>query len=110
MQGIQGMDREVRKSIWKNLRCSDVEQLVDSYLDGEMSEGTEWRFQAHLARCEKCRELVDDFQSLVATARTLAEKPIDPGVQRRLREALLKEVGFESEDLPEEKPALKVIK
>lgn len=103
------MDREVRKSIWKNLRCEDVEQLVDEYLDGEMSEGTEWRFQAHLARCEKCRELVDDFQTLVATARNLAEKPMDPGIQRRLREALLREVGFESEDL-KERPSLKVIK
>lgn len=101
------MDRESRKSIWKNLRCSDVEELVDDYLDGEMSEGTLWRFEAHLARCEKCRELVEDFQNLVATARSLAEKPIDPGVQRRLRDALLQEVGFESSD---GKPHLRLIK
>ncbi len=107
MEGFEGMDQDVKDTFWKNLRCADIEELVDEYIDGEMNEGEKWRFDAHLTRCAKCRELVDDFQVMVATARTLAEKPIDPGVQRRLREALLREVGFESSDL---RPALRLIK
>lgn len=40
---------------WTNLQCSDLWQIADSYLDGELQTETNHAVIAHLERCLSCR-------------------------------------------------------
>lgn len=77
----------------KEFGCSNVEELLDYYLDGEMIPSLLLRFEAHLKACESCRNLAEDCQHILGLAKTLGDYPIAPEVQQRLREALQKAVG-----------------
>lgn len=91
-----------------SLKCSDVEELIDCYLDGEMITPLVERYKAHLEECESCRDMIDDCRHLVRFARTLDEtRSIPEDVQSRLRIVLKQEVGFESS---RNKPKLSLVK
>ncbi len=75
------------------LKCSDVEELLDSFIDGELSPAQTSRFEHHVEHCECCRILVSDCRQLLEVARSLAETPIPSDVSERLREALRERVG-----------------
>ena len=81
----------------RGLSCGEVEELIDSYIDSEMSPPHAARFEQHLERCEYCRALVSDCQHIVSMAKTLSEAPMPPGVSMRLREALRDRVGYDSQ-------------
>ena len=78
----------------ETLCCSDIEELLDFYLDGELLPQLEEKFQTHLLECELCEELAHDCRHLVTLARSLNDAPMPEEVQSRLREALKREVGF----------------
>lgn len=84
--------------------CSDVEELVDFYVDEELPNSLRPKIQAHLLKCSTCRELVDDVVTIVEVARTLSNQALPPGVRDRLREHLSKEVGLQ------QKPKLYIVK
>ena len=77
----------------KRLSCSDVEELVDSFIDGEMSTELNTAFRAHLEQCSECSGLVHDCEAIVSAARTLADMPLPDDVGERLRLALRDQVG-----------------
>lgn len=77
-----------------SLSCSDVEELMDCYIDGEMISALASRFEQHLRRCEICAELVRDCKHIVTVAHTLVDEPLPEGVAGRLREALKERVGY----------------
>jgi Putative zinc-finger len=76
------------------LSCSDVEELVDPYVDAELPLCICTKFQAHLMRCPTCAELVDDVVTIVEVARTLGSQVMPGGISERLRAHLAKEVGY----------------
>lgn len=82
------------------LGCSEVEELLDAYVDGEMPPLMTERFEAHLESCELCRSLVEDCRHLMSVARSLADTPIPKEVSERLREALRVQVGHQVETRP----------
>ena len=55
--------------------CNALEELLDLYLDGELSEDDRTRVEAHLAECPACRAYVDDGLALHAA---LAGDEVDP--------------------------------
>ncbi len=79
------------------LGCSDIEELLDSYVDEEMPELLVKRFEDHLGQCESCRVLVEDCRHVITVARSLADTPIPQEVSERLREALQVQVGHQCE-------------
>ena len=95
------MDKDVKSILERRvLSCSDVEELLDSYVDGEMAASMTPRFEQHLDGCEYCRILVADCQQLVSVARSLADAPIPQEISQRLREALRAKVGHETPNPP----------
>lgn len=90
----------------KQLSCADVEELIDSFLDGEMADDTLFRFEQHVERCEECQSLVSDCQTIVSAARTLADSPLPDEVGERLRLALQEQVGHR----PPSRPKLCIVK
>lgn len=77
------------------LNCSEVEELLDHYIDGDMPEDVKARFERHIEHCDYCHSLVADCQHLVSVAKSLAETPIPRDVSERLREALRARVGHQ---------------
>ncbi len=82
------------------LHCSDIEQLLDEHIDGELTPEMDSRFVTHLERCEGCRSLVSDCKAIVTIARDLAETEIPEDVSQRLRAILRDEVGHELRQKP----------
>jgi predicted anti-sigma-YlaC factor YlaD len=76
-----------------SLSCSDVEELMDCYLDKEMVSALVSKFEEHLKTCESCRDLVYDCRHIIEVARDLDNEPIPKEVSLRLREALATRVG-----------------
>ena len=74
--------------------CVDIETLVDFYIDNELPEDLNPKFECHLVKCNSCKELVDDVSAIVDVARTLSNKSLPTGVKERLREHLKQEVDL----------------
>ena len=89
------------------VNCRDVEDLVGSYLDDELDDHLRDRFDGHLNQCGACKLLVEDLQSILATAKTIDERPVPADVSRRLRLALSEKLGIE---LDSPKPQLALLK
>ena len=82
------------------LECREVEELVDSYLDGELPTNLAVRYDEHLCCCVSCAELVSDLRSVLTIAKTLAEHPVPAPVRSRLRDALNRRFGLRLEPEP----------
>ncbi len=80
------------------LRCSDIEELLDSYLDAEITSGIKARFEKHLEKCEDCQSLVEDCQNIKKIAQSLMEGTISSNISARLRMVLEEKVGHCIED------------
>lgn len=80
------------------LKCSDVEELLDSYLDSEITSGIKIRFEKHLEKCEGCKSLVEDCQNIKKIAVSLMEDAIPSEVSSRLRVVLEDKVGHSVEN------------
>lgn len=76
------------------LDCSQIELLLDDYVDGEIDPALRVQFEHHLGCCDACNTLVCDCQRLVEVARTLANQPVPAAVSRRLRQRLAEETGY----------------
>lgn len=73
--------------------CRQVEQHLDSYLEGELSMRDRLRLEHHLQNCERCGGLVADLRHIIQMAATLANQPVPAGVSARLRNRLQQETG-----------------
>jgi len=89
-----------------SLSCADVEQLIDSFVDGELPEELQPRFAGHLASCAQCETVVEDVRKIVEAARNLRSHVIPFGVRERLREHLNEELNCQ---LPT-RPKLSIVK
>lgn len=104
-----GMEREHHRYLERDiLNCSDIEELLDDYIDAELGEPLNHRFSIHIDSCEACRLLVSDCREIVQAAKLLAAQPIPQGVSERLRAVLREQVGH---SVPlRNKPQLTLIK
>lgn len=75
------------------LACSDIEKLIDYYVDGELPALLLNRFNSHLSSCELCTSLVHDVGKIVEMAKTLDHQILPFAVRERLRARLKEELG-----------------
>jgi anti-sigma factor RsiW len=66
----------IEPTLTASMDCGEIDRAVDAYLDGEFDARERAEAEAHLAKCERCRALVDG-QARVRTA-----------LRARLREAM----------------------
>ena len=62
--------------------------LLSPYLDGELEEEARVAIEVHLAGCSSCRVLVEDFQSMAASATVEAPPPVPDNLRGRIGRAL----------------------
>ncbi len=59
------------------LSCQEVVELVNSYLEGALSEPEEVRFEEHLAMCDGCAAYLDQMRRTIDLAGKLDPESID---------------------------------
>jgi anti-sigma factor RsiW len=66
------------------LRCQDIVELLDDYLDGALDPGDAAGLDAHLAGCEDCAAFMRTYRGTVSTSRQLRESQLPPELRARL--------------------------
>ena len=77
----------------RHTSCSDVEELLDDYLEGELDDTLKLRVDNHLGDCSRCSDLMFDCRRIIHIASTLNDVPLQRAVRLRLRETLQREMG-----------------
>ncbi len=83
------LDREIA-----GIRCREILAELSDYVDGFLPEERVAQIHEHLRDCDWCERFGGEFATVIAGFRkALAEaEPLDPGVARRLRERLRREL------------------
>jgi predicted anti-sigma-YlaC factor YlaD len=68
----------------RELSCAELVELVTDYLEGRMPEVARARFDAHLDRCQGCRNYVEQIRGTVRLAGRLGEDDLTPEGRDRL--------------------------
>lgn len=66
------------------LRCRDIVELLDRYLEGGLDKGTTDALDAHLRDCEDCTAFLRTYRTTLRTASTLRETELPEELRRRL--------------------------
>ncbi|MDQ4030080.1 MAG: zf-HC2 domain-containing protein [Actinomycetota bacterium] len=64
--------------------CEKCEELLQPYLDRELSDGERAEAEAHLAGCDYCRRRYRFEENLRRFVRQAAEEPMPPELKQRL--------------------------
>lgn len=67
------------------LRCRDIVELLEDYLDGALDPETTSALEAHLADCQDCTAFINTYRGTVQSSRALSERQLP----RELRERLI---------------------
>lgn len=67
------------------LRCRDIVELLEDYLDGTLDPETASALEAHLADCQDCTAFINTYRGTVRSSRGLSERQLP----RELRERLI---------------------
>lgn len=77
------------------MSCDEIRELLEPYVLGVVEDDERARVEAHLAGCDECRGLVDDYESALAglpDALALASPlPLPASLKRRLERTLAAE-------------------
>lgn len=88
------LDYQLRILEKQTLECSDVEELLGDYVDGDLTPSLRTRVLGHICGCEECRELEETYRMTVELAAEIKPQPVPADVSRRLREALNARLGL----------------
>ena len=91
-------DKGLPKIVPISISCSDFENLVSDFIDGELSGDSRSICEIHVAHCDRCQDLVHDLVSILKVAKTLRQSPIPEGIRFRLRAALRHALGLKLEE------------
>jgi anti-sigma factor RsiW len=66
------------------LRCRDIVELLDDYLDGALNPADAEAMAAHLGDCQDCTAFFQTYRGTVRTSRQLTENQLPPELRKRL--------------------------
>ncbi len=70
------------------MKCSDLQDNLSFYVDGNLSEDESAALDEHLPACPLCREKADELRSLRADLRQFSRPVISPKIENQLRLAV----------------------
>ncbi len=73
------------------LKCREVEDRFDDFIEGEMSEAERISVEMHLGTCLECRESLVLWKGFIYSARNEDPEPLSPMPERRLAIAAVNE-------------------
>jgi anti-sigma factor RsiW len=69
----------------RDLSCQEVAELLQTYLDAEVEDGTAQRVSVHLGDCQHCGVEYQVYEEIKRTLVQRARTPVDPSVLQALR-------------------------
>ncbi len=72
------------------LRCQDIVDLLDDYLDGTLEPTASAALEAHLAGCRDCDAFMKTYRGTVRATRRLEASRLPPELRERLLSFLLR--------------------
>ncbi|MCI0636457.1 MAG: anti-sigma factor [Actinobacteria bacterium] len=66
------------------LRCQDIVELLDDYLDGTLERADADALEAHLEGCQDCAAFFGTYRGTVRASRHLSESQLPPELRQRL--------------------------
>jgi anti-sigma factor RsiW len=66
------------------LRCQDIVELLDDYLDGALTPMDTRTLEAHLAGCQDCTAFLKTYRGTVRASRRLRESQMPADLRSRL--------------------------
>ena len=73
----------LNKLFRRGLSCSDVLEVLQSYLDGETDEETARKVLSHLDSCERCDDEAEVYKQIKGSLQKKAP-PLDPDIMSAL--------------------------
>jgi anti-sigma factor RsiW len=67
--------------------CRDVVELIAAYLEGELPADSRAAVEAHLAGCDGCTMVLDEFRQTIALTGMLTDEQVSPSQRATLLEA-----------------------
>jgi anti-sigma-K factor RskA len=71
--------------------CTDCQELISDYIDGQLELGEQTQVERHLADCEPCRAVRDDLLQIVHFSHQLPEQAPSTALWSRIQTELAKE-------------------
>ncbi len=61
-----------------SIACRDLLELISAYLDGDLPAETAAAIDAHIAGCDGCTTVLEEFRRTIALTGTLTEEQVEP--------------------------------
>ena len=74
-------------SLYASITCQEVVELLSAYLDGELDPTTLARVETHLAGCDGCTMVLEEFREMIRLSGGLTVEQVDETQRRTLLEA-----------------------
>ncbi len=77
------------------MRCREVLAELSDFVDDALTEERAAQIRAHVQDCDWCERFGGEFAAVIKSFRRglAVADPIDPGVERRLRERMRRELA-----------------
>jgi anti-sigma factor RsiW len=76
------------------MSCQELQEMRHAYLDGELDLARSLEIEKHVRECASCARAYDELRSLQMAMRSDALRfPLPTGLERRVRSAVLSEIG-----------------
>lgn len=66
------------------LRCQDIVDLLDQYLDAGLDRAEAAALEVHLTGCQDCTAFINTYRGTIRTSRALSEDQLPPQLRERL--------------------------
>lgn len=73
--------------LYRELTCSEIVELVTSYLDDGLTPADRERFEEHLVFCDGCQNYLEQMRETVSATGRLRHDDLPPALQEALLDA-----------------------
>jgi anti-sigma factor RsiW len=74
-------------SVDAEITCQEVVELLNDYLEGELTEVDRLRVAAHLEGCDGCTTILEEFRETIRLTGMLTVEHVDPAQRATLLDA-----------------------
>jgi predicted anti-sigma-YlaC factor YlaD len=67
-----------------SITCKELVELVTAYFEDALDPHTRARVEAHLKKCDGCRNYLEQFRFTVRTLGRIRDEHLDPGFREKL--------------------------
>ena len=71
----------------REMKCKELVELITEYLEGELGDADQARFERHIAGCDACTAYLDQMRETIAALGRIPPEALSPEAERELGRA-----------------------